>query len=88
MSIDTLEYAKRLEAAGISRAQAEAHAEALKGAVSTDLATKADLSQTETALRADIGRLEQKLDAKFLLLQWMLGFALAALMPILWRLLR
>jgi hypothetical protein len=43
MSIDTLDYAKRLEAAGGARSQAEAHAEALSHAISDDYVTKSYL---------------------------------------------
>lgn len=54
MAIDTLDYAQKLEAAGVDRKQAEAHAKALRDAVAADLATKADLealsSRFETML--------------------------------------
>jgi hypothetical protein len=45
MSIDTLGYVKRLEAAGFERKQAEAHAEALRDEVAPQLATKLDLDR-------------------------------------------
>lgn len=45
MAIDTLAYAKHLEAAGVQRAAAEAHAEALIQHILPDLATKSDLEQ-------------------------------------------
>jgi len=77
MTIDTLEYVKRLEAAGVERKLAEAHAEALRATVVQDLATKHDLL-TEI----------QRLEAKIQLLTWMVGFNLAATMAILWKLLR
>jgi hypothetical protein len=77
MTIDTLDYVKKLEAAGIDRKVAEAHAEALRATVVQDLATKHDL-QTEV----------QRLEAKFRLLTWMVGFNLAATMAVLWKLLR
>jgi uncharacterized membrane protein YdfJ with MMPL/SSD domain len=50
MTIDTLEYVKKLEAAGIDRRQAEAHAEALRDAATDQLATKADLTELEMRL--------------------------------------
>ena len=60
-TFDTLTTARKLEAAGVERRQAEAHAEALREAVSADrdaLATKADLdaklAALETRLRADL----------------------------------
>jgi hypothetical protein len=84
MTIDTREYVKKLEAAGVERKLAEAHAEALRATVVQDLATKHDL-QTE------VQRLElkfQSLEARVQLLTWMIGFNLAATMAILWKLLR
>lgn len=45
MSIDTLGYVKRLEAAGFKREQAEAQAEALRDEVVPQLATATDLEK-------------------------------------------
>ena len=45
---DTLTYARRLKAAGVDEAQAEAHAEAVRDAVTEGVATKADLASLET----------------------------------------
>jgi hypothetical protein len=59
MTIDTLGYVKRLEAAGIDRRQAEAHAEATRGEVAPQLATKADLDAAVT-----------RLERKFEMLLW------------------
>jgi hypothetical protein len=55
MTIDTLAYAKELEAAGVERRAAEAHAEALTRHVLPDLVTKADLQSA-------VERLEQRVD--------------------------
>jgi hypothetical protein len=55
MTIDTLAYAKELEAAGVARAAAEAHAQALIRHLLPDPATTADLEQA-------IGRLETRID--------------------------
>ena len=52
-SFDTLTTARELEAAGVERRQAEAHAEALRRAVSADrdeFATKADLAGLEARM--------------------------------------
>ena len=49
---DTLAYARRLKEAGVSDKQAEAHAEAIRAAMTHGVATKADLAD----LRADIYR--------------------------------
>lgn len=51
-SIDTLGYVKRLEAAGITRAQAEAHAEALRDDVAPQLATRGDLERLADRIEA------------------------------------
>jgi hypothetical protein len=56
MTIDTLEYVKRLEAAGVERRQAEAQAQAVRDALAPQLATKAELD-------AAVARLEAKMDA-------------------------
>ena len=67
-TFDTLAAARDLEAAGVERRQAEAHAEALRVAVEStrgDLATKADL-------RAEIAQLETRL------IKWGIGIALGA----------
>lgn len=45
--VDTLAFARRLEVAGIERKQAEAHAEAIRDLVVSDLATKADIDRLE-----------------------------------------
>jgi len=68
MTIDTLEYVKRLEAAGVDRKAAEAHAEALRGAIEDELATKTDIirlesrmSEVKTELEAKISELKAEI---------------------------
>ena len=63
-TFDTLTTARKLEAAGVERRQAEAHAEALRRAVSADrdeFATKADLAGVRDELRADLAGLEARM---------------------------
>ena len=55
MTIDTLAYAKALEAAGVERQAAEAHAEALTRHVLPDLVAKTDLDRA-------VERLEHRID--------------------------
>ena len=55
MTIDTLEYVKKLEAAGLDRKLAKAHAEALREAATENLVTKLDY------LDSAIARLEMTL---------------------------
>ena len=52
--IDTLGYVKRLEAAGVPRAQAEAQAEALRDDVAPQLVTRGDLDGAVAKLDAKI----------------------------------
>jgi hypothetical protein len=53
-AFDTLGYAKRLREAGVSNGQAEAHAEAPREFIMTELVTRADLLGTEARLQAMI----------------------------------
>lgn len=73
ITFDTLKYAKKLEAAGIPAAQAEAMAEAQKDIFSetldATLATKNDVCDIKSELRV---------------IKWMLGLVIAAeVMPLL-----
>ncbi len=52
---DTLAFANKLKAAGISAKVAEAHTEALREFVMSELATKADLLQLEQHLTIKLG---------------------------------
>lgn len=54
MTIDTLAFAKHLEAAGVQREAAEAHAEALIHYVLPDIATKPDLEHGLERLKHDL----------------------------------
>src|SRR5258708_39691040 len=54
MAIDTLAYVKSLEAAGVDRRAAEAHAEALTQHIFPELATKDDIKAEFAALRAEL----------------------------------
>jgi hypothetical protein len=84
MTVDTLEYAKKLEAAGITRQAAEAHAEALKSAVDAGLATAAELE----ALGHRVGEKMATLEGKVNLLTWMCGFNIVLSLAILGKLLK
>jgi hypothetical protein len=53
-AFDTLGYSKRLREAGVPNGQAEAHAEAAREFIMTELVTRADLLGTETRLQAMI----------------------------------
>lgn len=64
-SFDTLEAARKLEAAGMERKQAEAVATVISHG-DRQAATKADLDTTAAALRADIASLEARLTWRFI----------------------
>lgn len=58
---DPLKYAKRLEAVGFTRAQAEEQAETFFAVVQEQLVTKQDLKDSEVALRQDLKDVEIRL---------------------------
>ena len=68
MSIDTLQYAKELEAAGLDRKLAEAHAAALRKAVEREIATKQDVDAAANRVEQKVGTrihdLEVRLDKR------------------------
>jgi hypothetical protein len=85
-TIDTLEVAKELKAAGFDQAQAEAVARLVRRSQDLDLsalatkadlselraATKGDLSDTKADLTTEINRLELKIEStKTDILRWM-----------------
>jgi hypothetical protein len=93
--IDTLSYVKKLTAAGVSREQAEAQAEAFRDDIATQVATKADLDAGLLRLEHKIDNLEGRfdnkitvLDGKITLLHWMCGFTLALCLAMLWMMIR
>jgi chromosome segregation ATPase len=61
MTVDTLDYVRKLEAAGVDRRQAEAHAQALRDAVETNLVTKTDLGQATTEVQSEVRSLRDEL---------------------------
>jgi hypothetical protein len=61
LPFDTLDYARKLEAAGVPAAQAEVQARALNEALAGSVATKVDIAN----LGADIANLELRMDARF-----------------------
>ena len=60
MAFDTLAYMKRLEAGGIARDEAEAHAEAINDYLRPDLATKDDIA----ILRSEMAMLRSELKSE------------------------
>ena len=62
---DTLSYARRLKAAGVDEVQAEAHAEAVRDAITQNVATKADLDNLEARLEKRFANLETQFEKRF-----------------------
>lgn len=62
MSIDTLGYVKRLEAAGFERRQAEAQAEALRDEMIPQLATRLDLDRLGDRLSSEMTALNGRFE--------------------------
>ena len=65
-NIDTLRYARRLREAGVAPEQAEAMADALPVEFVPNLATKTDLDNVVSELKADIAALEARLTWRLL----------------------
>ena len=63
IGFDTLSYARRLKDAGVDDVQAEAHAEAVRDAITEGVATKADIARLEDkmATRTDVAKLETRI---------------------------
>ena len=81
---DTLAYTRRLKAAGVDEGQAEAHAEAVRDAITEGVATKADLANLETRIIEKIGDLKAdmlKVAIGIVFANAGLTFALLKLMP-------
>ena len=92
LMIDTLGYAEALEQSGFTSEQAKGAAKALNNTVGEELATKADLFQlgselraeitevrTEVAeVRAEITELRAEVKGELKLIHWMLGIVMIA----------
>ena len=80
--IDTLAFAKRLQAAGADERLAEAIVEGITDADTSSLATKEDLRQVETALKEDIRQVETAIKTDIAnshadILKWLFGIIFA-----------
>lgn len=76
MGFDTLAYARRLKEAGVSDEQAEAHAEAIRDAVTRGVATKSDIAELRAEMRAEM----RELRADFYRALWIQGAGIVAIM--------
>jgi predicted nuclease with TOPRIM domain len=65
ISIDTLDYAKRLRECGFSEEQAEGQARALAAVMGDALATKQDLHELEARISLATNQLEARIEARF-----------------------
>lgn len=63
-AFDTLGYAQRLREAGVSQAQAEAHAMAARDFIMTELVTKSDLAAMAETLHASMDALEARMGTR------------------------
>lgn len=77
-AFDTLGYAKRLREAGVANDHAEAHAEAAREFIMTELVTKGDLSAVRTDLLAMRSELQNAMDTMALRLTVRLGGIMVA----------
>ena len=63
--LDTLDYAKKLEAAGVPKAQAELQASALNDALAGSVVSRSDLSNLAQGIDGSFARLQAEIDARF-----------------------
>jgi hypothetical protein len=63
MSIDTLEFVKTLESAGVERKVAEADVKAISAHVVPEIATRADLDRVEQKLEQKIETVVRRMEA-------------------------
>jgi hypothetical protein len=88
LTFNTYHFVERLEKAGMPREQAAAFAEAqresLAEAMDSGLVTRSDLVEVKTELKADVARLDSKIDllraessGESKLIRWMVGLSLA-----------
>ena len=82
VTFDTLKFVETLKNAGVPDNQAKAQAEAMKDVLSSEVATKNDLKESELKIEARFNKIEGDIS----LLKWMLGFNLATSMAILFKL--
>ena len=79
---DTLAYTRRLTQAGVEDKHAEALTDALRAAFSEGVATRADIARLEARMDAQdakLDALDAKLDANMRAMQWVLGLMAALL---------
>lgn len=68
LPFDTLDYARKLERAGVPTAQAELQAQALGEALASTVATRGDLASLESRLELRFARIDarfEQVDARF-----------------------
>lgn len=76
---DTHRLVRRLEAAGVPQAQAEAITDALhESAADADLVTRKDLEQAVFLLRQEMATRFERIDGELKLNRWMLGIIILA----------
>ncbi len=76
VAFDTLKLARRLEAAGFPTKQAQDTAEALGDALTSNIATQADIQALRADLRAEIATLRVEM------IKWVVGVGVAGVLAI------
>jgi hypothetical protein len=80
MAFDTLKFSHRLQQVGVSREQADAHAELARDMVIAELATKSDLAVTSKDLQSEIKAVRNDLQAEIRLLEQRMTVRLGAML--------
>jgi hypothetical protein len=84
VAFDTLKFVEKLEAGGFTPQQAKATTQAFVEASNEQFITKSDLRDAFEPIKSDIGTLK----ADNMIIKWMLGFVLAAIMAVFYLLLK
>jgi hypothetical protein len=86
---DTYAFINKLKEAGMPEPQAVVMSDTIKQVEASRadiLATKADINVLRTELKADILQVKTELSGQITLLRWMLGFVLAGIVSIVFKL--
>lgn len=65
LPFDTLDYARKLEAAGVPSEQAELQARALNDALASSVASRGDLASLQNVIETRFANLDARLERKF-----------------------
>ncbi len=86
ITFDALDYARKLESAGVPIAQAEQQSKLLADVLGKSVASQNDLTTIEYNLTSKIDKLDIKLSGEINLVKWMLGTLMAISIAVVFKL--